>query len=72
MFVLTRQQGQIIRVMCSNGAWADIFVKKIHRKDVELGFTGPKDQIAFIRGEKDPHLSFESEKKKRKILPFWK
>lgn len=68
MLILSRQPGQIIRVMCGN-AYAEIFVRKVGRSNVELGFTGQKDQISFVRGEKEFPNDNKKIKAKRKF-PF--
>ena len=53
MYILSRKQGQIIDIIYCGKVIAQIFVKNIGRSNVELGFTGQKEQILFMRGEKE-------------------
>lgn len=52
MYILSRKQGQIIDIIYCGKVIAQILVKNIGRSNVELGFTGQKDKILFVRGEK--------------------
>ena len=52
MYILSRKQGQIIDIIYRGKVIAQILVKNIGRSNVELGFTGQKDKILFVRGEK--------------------
>ncbi len=52
MYILSRKQGQIIDIIYCGKVIAQILVKNIGHSNVELGFTGQKEQILFMRGEK--------------------